>query len=443
MILFIVLKIKEISVFKQYKFFNRNKTTKMKNNIIMLLRNIARLLVALVFLFSGIVKGIDPLGSAYKFGDYFVALNLSFLQDLALPLSIMMNAAEFLIGFALLLNLRTRFAAWMLLVFMSFFTLLTLYVAIANPVSDCGCFGDAVKLSNWGTFYKNVVLMLLTLFIFFQRKYFKSLLSTISQWLLASIAAVMFVYFSAGSLQHLPIYDFRPYKVGKNITEQTIIPEGALQDEYQTLLFYQKDGVTKEFTLENYPWEDSTWIFVETKSKLIKEGYKPPIHDFSFRSLDGNDVTDLILNDPNFSFFICAYNLNKANSDGLKKLNSLFRYAKKNNLNFFFVTASAESTIEKVKKDLQLEYDFYLGDETAIKTIIRANPGVLMLRQGTVYAKWNANSLPDLNSIDPEKLDVLALTQLKNNVQQFNLLFYLAVFVIIIFGAYRYLKSKV
>jgi len=259
------------------------------------LRITGRIIVGLVFIFSGIVKAIDPLGSAYKFHDYFLAFNLAFLDWLALPLAIVLCAAESLAGFSVLSGIRHKTGIWTVLLLMAVFTPLTLVLALTNPVSDCGCFGDAVHLTNWQTFGKNIVILALALPVFAARKKSVQLFRSSKEWMIIAVAGLLFILFALFNLRYLPLVDFLPYKKGTLIAEKMIVPQGAPLDEYSTSFIYEKDGVRKEFTLENYPANDSTWIFIDQKSQLVKKGYIPPIHDFSIRTLEGNDITDQIL----------------------------------------------------------------------------------------------------------------------------------------------------
>ncbi|MCK4630792.1 MAG: DoxX family protein, partial [Bacteroidales bacterium] len=225
-----------------------------------------RIVIGAIFVFSGFIKGIDLQGSAIKFDDYFVAFGMDFLIPASLPLATFMVSTEFIIGISLLFGYRTYWGAWGVLIFMAAFTPLTLGLALFNPVSDCGCFGDAIVLTNWQTFWKNVVLMIMVLLIFYHRKKFKPAYPAITDWSILVVIFVLFTGFSLYSYRHLPMIDFRPYNAGTNIPEKMKIPADAPVDEYETILIYEKNGIRKEFNLENFPWQDSTWSFVEQKS---------------------------------------------------------------------------------------------------------------------------------------------------------------------------------
>lgn len=245
------------------------------------LRNFSRIITGIIFIFSGFVKVIDPLGSAYKFTDYFTALSLDFLIQGALVFAIIMSVAELIIGIALLFNLVPKLASWGLLLFMGFFTPLTLWLAAANPVSDCGCFGDALILTNWQTFYKNLIILAFTIIVFISRKKFKPLYNSFFQWSLGVGFVIVSTFLAIYCIRNLPVIDFRPYHIGANIPEGMLIPQDqkANKDIYESTFIYEKDGKQQEFTPDKLP--DTTWKFIDAKHVLLKEGYKPPIHDFT------------------------------------------------------------------------------------------------------------------------------------------------------------------
>lgn len=371
------------------------------------LRILSRIITGAVFVFSGFVKGIDPLGFTYKFHDYFTAFGIDFLNPIALPLSILLSAAEFTIGVSMLIGYRPKFGAWGVLLFMGFFVPLTLILAITNPVSDCGCFGDAIVLTNWETFFKNLILLVFVLVVFLARKRYKPVYSSSAEWGILGTFFLLFIALSVYSYRHLPFLDFRPYTIGTNIPEKMEIPEGAPTDEYETILIYEKDGFQKEFTMDNFPWQDSTWTFVDQQSFLIKEGYVPPIHDFEIISQDGYNVTDQVLSNPEYSFLVVSYNMSEANKEGLQKASDLSLYCTVNDYPFYLLTASLASEVNQLKQDLNLNFNVSNTDETALKTVIRSNPGFLLIRQGVILGKWHYRDFPG-----PDKWNDLALPQL-------------------------------
>jgi len=305
---------------------------------------IFRLIVSFTFIFSGFVKLVDPLGSSYKFQEYFGSdvLNLEFLIPYALPFSILLIVAELLLGVMLLLGYLPKFTVWSLLVMILVFLFLTWYSAYYNKVLDCGCFGDALKLSPWDTFYKNVVLLVLILVLLFGTKYIRPLINlSFAKWA-TFLFFVVFLYITYHVLVHLPIIDFRPYAIGKNI------PEGMKH----------------------------------TGPEL------PPIHDFYLENMEGNNLTDEVLTTDK-SMLIVAYNLDKSDRQGFANIKEVTDKANKNGYKVYLLTASLEEDFLDIKDEFDLNFDMLFCDETTLKTIIRANPGILTLQKGTVTGKWN------------------------------------------------------
>lgn len=356
--------------------------------------HIARLITGLVFMFSGIVKGIDPLGFAYKITDYFHAFHLMHFDSLAVTLSFLACGAEFIIGAALVLNIAPRIFSWFLLGFMVFFTVLTFVLALTNPVTDCGCFGDAIKLTNWQTFYKNLVLLPLSILVVVRSKELGN--NSISRNFAFFVLSVgLFAFISGYSYQYLPILDFRPYSVGTYLPENMSVPEGMPKDEYETILVYQKDSVKKEFTMANYPWQDSTWKWKETRTILKKKGYQPAIHDFILTDSLGNDFTSELLDDTSFTIMMIAHNISKTNELGLLKAVPLANLAKHNSsIKFVALSATAQEQTDALVNKLHLNYRFGSADETMLKTVIRANPGFLLMHKGTVLGMWSWRDVP-------------------------------------------------
>jgi uncharacterized membrane protein YphA (DoxX/SURF4 family) len=357
------------------------------------LRNISRLIVGVVLIFSGFVKGIDPLGSAYKFQDYFAAFGMDFFDPLAMPLGVLLSTFEFVLGAALMLNIRSRITSWVVLIFMGFFTVLTLYLALENPVHDCGCFGDAIVMTNWETFWKNVVIMAFVAILFIERRHFKNVYSRVQQWGLLASTTLIMLAFTFYSYHHLPIFDFRPYNIGTHIPSKMEIPEDAPQPEYKTILKYKKNGEIREFTVDSLP--DSTWQWVETENIQISKGYTPPIEGFSITTLDGSDITDIVLNEEDYTFLLIAYDLKKANRSDMKEVKKLSELCRNNNqCQFIALTASTESDIEKFREATDVQFPFYHTDEITLKTVIRSNPGLMLINNGTILDKWHHNDIP-------------------------------------------------
>ena len=371
---------------------------------------ISRGILGLAFIFSGFVKGVDPMGSAYKFTDYFTAFGVDFLEFLAMPMAFILSAAEFLIGISLLLNLKFRLGAWLVLIFMSFFTILTFILALTNPVSDCGCFGDAIIMTNWQTFLKNIILLPFAFSVFWFRRKQPEGFTALNSWMGLLVFALCFLWMELHVYRHLPWMDFRPYKVGANIPEKMVLPEGVPQDEYQTFLYYEKEGKVQEFTEENFPWQDTTWKYVDARHIMISKGYEPPIHDFSIMDAFGTDITSAVLADPGFSFLLISDHLEEAHRGALRYAEELSTYCDATGHSFYCITASGDAVIRELQEELGLGFGINIMDETTLKTIIRANPGLLLLQEGTILAKWHHNDFPPAEEITTRTLSFV-LTQ--------------------------------
>ena len=371
------------------------KQSKAKSNLLL----IARIIFGLVFLFSGFVKAVDPLGTAYKISDYLEAFSLTPLDFLAFPAALMLIAAEFTIGFNILFNVHLKGTTWVASLFMLVMTPVTLYLAISNPISDCGCFGDAIVMTNWQTFYKNVVLCIILAIIALLQKQSRPWLSNWGAWIVTLLPILISFAISIYCYNLLPVLDFRPYKKGNNIIEGMQIPEDAPLDKYETTFFYEKDGIEQAFTLDNYPAEDSTWTFVRQESKLIEQGYVPPIHDFSIVTEDG-DITDLILEDAGYTLLVISHKVEKAATKNIKCVKSTIANAKKAGANVIWLTSSYSDEIEEFKTQYGIEDTFGATDDITLKTIVRSNPGLVLIKDATVIEKWHHNALPSKDKLN-------------------------------------------
>jgi uncharacterized membrane protein YphA (DoxX/SURF4 family) len=357
-----------------------------------IIRMLSRIILGLVFIFSGVVKAIDPLGSAYKFHDYFQAFNLGFLYNLSIPLAILLCLAEFISGFSVISGIKYKTGLWGVLLLLSVFTPLTFILALTNPVSDCGCFGDAIHLTNWQTFGKNLILFALLLIAFSGKNKTAKASVKKTDWAILTIVSVAFILFSLANLRYLPVMDFLPYNKGTKIADKMIIPEGAEVDKYETTFIYEKDGISKEFTLSNYPANDSTWKFVEQKSIMIKKGYTPPIHDFLVTSLSGEDLTQKILNEQGYSLIMVSKKLSEARHSSLSEGFKLGNFCMANNIGFYILTASGKEEVNGYDNGLT----FCSADETTLKTMVRANPGYILIKDGIILEKWSWANVPKI-----------------------------------------------
>ena len=368
-----------------------------------ILVNIARLIVSATLIFSGFVKAIDPLGFQYKIQDYVAAVtdayNIGFFHDWgSLIAAVILSVIEFLLGINLLFAIDRRVTSKVTWLFMFVMTCITVWIFIDNPVSDCGCFGEAITLTNGETLLKNIILLVLTTIIAYKPMKLPRLISRHNQWIISNYSALFLLALSVYCLYKLPVIDFRPYHVGANIPQGMEIPKGAEQPQFETKLIYEKDGQKKEFTMESLP--DSTWTFVDSNSKQVSEGFVPPIHDFSI-SYNGEDITEDILADPSYTFLLIAPHLETADESQFGKINIIADYAKRKGYRFLGLTASNEKAIAHWTDITGAEYEFANTDETTLKTIVRSSPGLLLIKNGTIYQKWSHNILPKLDEKSP------------------------------------------
>ncbi len=412
-----------------------------KSHVLKALMNSSRILVGAVFVFSSFVKGIDPLGSMYKFNDYFIAFKIGFLEPVSLILAFLLAVVEFSIGIALILGFRMKIVSRVLMVFMSFFTILTLVLALTNPVSDCGCFGDAVVMTNWQTFWKNVVLMFFTLVIFYCRNWYGDLFPPPREWTVLSVFALIFFITGFWCYRTLPVIDFRPYRIGTNIPDKMVVPEGSTEDVYKTYLYYEKNGEVQEFTEENFPWQDTTWKFVDSKHVLVSKGYEPPIHDFTIVDRQGNDITDLVLSDRDYSMLLISQDITGAGMEALRKANKLAVHCQSMGCSFYCLTASPETHIKRVEQEIMPVFDFYTTDEITLKTIIRSNPGLMLIREGTILAKWPSVNLPSPGELEKGYLSA-SLTRVHGQRKAFVVAFFVAVLFLLIRLTFYILRPK-
>lgn len=445
-----------------------------------MLNRISRILVGSLFIVSGLIKANDPIGFSYKLNDYFApgVFNMPWLDNYALALSVIICVAEIVLGVAILFGARMKLASWSLLILMIFFTFLTGYTAIANwffdnyesatthffegvfgfnaradisYMKDCGCFGDAIKLTPWQSFLKDAVLLIFTVIIFKFRNTTKpeefktdainlsistalvalfsigmvswmfpiwfSLVTFIvllaiknlmkhkaKDWVMAIGATIIATWFSLHCIQHLPIKDFRPYQIGNNISELKECPPDAPQDIYEDTWFYEVNGVVNEYTTAQAPWNIPDAKYVNRETELIFKGCEPPIHDFFLEAEDGTDYTEDLLAEE-FMLLVVSYNLNEANTEEQNKINAIYEASNNDGGPYLYgLAANVWDEVNAYKVANDVTYDILTGDATMLKTIIRANPGLVLLNHGTVIGKWHFNDIPTYEEIKAQFL---------------------------------------
>jgi len=312
---------------------------------------LSRILVGALFIFSGFVKLVDPIGSQYKFQEYFSesVLNMEFLIPYALPFAILLIVAEILLGVMILIGYKSKLTVWSLFLLTLIFLFLTWYSAYYNKVTDCGCFGDAIKLSTWETFYKNVILIALIVLLLIKVAHIKPVFKGNVPKVITFLSLAVFLYIVQHVLTHLPLIDFRAYAIGKNISEGMVYPE---------------------------------------------DGSIPPVHDFMLEDAQADLAPELLKKEK--VMLVIIYNLDKVDVNGFPAIKEMTTKAKKKGYTVYGVSASFSDELLLAKEKYNLPFDFLFCDETTLKTIIRANPGVVILNKGTVVEKKHWGDIDEI-----------------------------------------------
>ena len=383
-----------------------------------MMTHIARALTGGVFIFSGFIKANDPLGFSYKLEEYFEVFKgdtgwsvFDVFAQYALELAIFICALEMILGFTLWIGYKVRWTLWLLLVQIIFFTFLTFYSACFNKVTHCGCFGDFIPLRAWQSFWKDIVLLFLITILWVTQVNIRALFVPLFSHTISVIAMVVSFYIPFYAYHHLPYFDFRPYHKGANILEKMKPGKNYQPPVYETRLKYQhlKTGEIKDFTLKDYPWQDTlTWKWVSTENILVKEAVDAPqISDFTIKTLDEETITDSLLNYPNYQFWVICYDLKKTNTDEetIAKLKDLQTLASKDRVPVLFITSSGKEEIEAFKQKTGLKSSTFLNaDGIVLKTMIRSNPGIILVKHATIIDYWHYNDLPSYSVIKTESM---------------------------------------
>ncbi|MES2574490.1 MAG: BT_3928 family protein [Bacteroidota bacterium] len=357
----------------------------------------SRLFVGILFIISGLIKLNDPIGFSYKLQEYFSepVFNMPFFVPYALAIALFIVILEVVLGVMLLIGYKSKFTIWLLLLLIIKFTFLTFYSAYFDVVKDCGCFGDALHLTPWQSFTKDIVLLFFILILFFNKKLIKPLFVNPIQNIIALTSFILCSFMAYWVINHLPLKDFRPYKVGTNIKTDMSIPDDAPKSVVEMIFIYKVNGVDKEFTEKDLMSIPEGATFVDRKDKIIVQGYVPPIHDFKLE-LNGEDQTEIVLAKEK-ALLIVAYDLEKANLEALQKLDKFYKDASAKGYYVALLTGSSSELIEATKKKYGFAFDFLFADATTLKTIERANPSFVILNYGTVKQKAHYNDIEDLN----------------------------------------------
>ena len=370
--------------------------------------NIKRVIVGLLFIFSGLIKANDPLGFGYKLQEYFEVFHISFLNDYAVLLAILLCTLEIVLGALLLFGFWSSKVAWGLLLIIIFFTFLTFYSAFFEVVTSCGCFGDAIPLTPWQSFSKDIILLSLILQLFLRRnEILPVIVGKKAQKFIAALVLILSLGFGLFTYSYLPILDFLPYKIGNNIPQLMITPPGAAPDVYEITynLKNKSSDDTKSMTDKEYLktqiWKDNNWeIIGDPVSKLIKKGFDLKIKDLKITDNQGTDYNHEILENPYYNLVIVAYDLSKTDATGIGNLNALAINAAENyNIRTVLLTSNSAQDAELFSKKNKLVMEVFYADGIPLKSMVRANPGVLLLKNGTVINKWHFRNMPSYNEL--------------------------------------------
>lgn len=344
---------------------------------------VCRLLVGALFIFSSFTKGVDPLGTKYKMLDYLSVYGMTWLNDFAMILAVVMILAEFIVGICLMTNILPRLATLGATLLMLFFTTTTLFDAVYDLVPDCGCFGTAVKMTNWQTFYKNLVIDAVLIPLILNNKQLKNRLSVPKQFLIAGVFALAFLGFEIYNYRHLPVVDFMNWKVGKQMKVEPT-EASRIYLKYRN----KATGETKEYLSPDYPWNDSVWM---SQWEFVDQRVEGDNNYLGFSALDeyDDDVTDMILNTENL-FMFTSHDLSKVTEKEWEKIKEITETAEAKGFTVVWTVADTPDVIEQLRSKYAFFNEVYYGDELEIKTIVRFNPGLIWLDNGLVKDKWSA-----------------------------------------------------
>jgi len=360
---------------------------------------LSRVLLGLLFIYSGFVKGVDPVGTEYRIVDYFIAFGTDWAFPLALPLSVLMNSVEFVLGILLLLNVGMQITSWLVMLMMAVFTVVTFNDALYSPVPDCGCFGDAFVISNWQTFYKNLIIDALLLIVLFSRNRVGKCFRFKTEWAILLVSIFGFIIFEIYNIRHLPIIDFRNWKVGN-----AMVNENPLPMKYYLTYKNIETGEEMEYLSPDYPYNDSAWIARWEFVNQRVEDPNPKLHDLRIENEDGIDYTNQIIANPGFQFIVVAYDLPKSNLKYMDMLNGIFQVSDELGFSLVVITSSLPQEAQQFKENYLQDANFYYADDVTLMTMIRSNPGLILLKNGVIRAKWHYNDIPSVPDIKQEFL---------------------------------------
>ena len=372
------------------------------------LLNFSRIFVGILFIFSGLIKANDPLGFGYKLQEYFEVFHLNFLSGSATGIAILLCTLEIVLGALLILGFWSRKVSWGLLLLIIFFTLLTFISAAFKVVTSCGCFGDAIPLTPWQSFSKDLILLVLIGYIFFYRESILPLINKVAfQKYIAISIAIISLLFGLYTYDFLPILDFLPYKVGAHIPSLMVIPAGEKPDEFE-IMYHLKNKKTKEEKdlsdkayLKTEIWKDESWEIVgEPSKRLVKKGFDPKIKDLIISDASGTDYTKELIENPYYNLIFVAYNLKDVNFKAVGDLNALALNATQQfNIRSVLLTSNSAQDAEAFIKKTNLFSEVFYADAVPLKSMVRANPGVMLMKNGVVINKWHFHNVPSFEQL--------------------------------------------
>lgn len=362
--------------------------------------SLIRIILGCVFIFSGFVKGVDPIGTEYRIIDYFIAFETDWAIPAALPLSVILNATEFVLGALLIFNVNIRLTSWLIMLMMAVFTVTTINDALYNPVEDCGCFGEAIILTNWQTLYKNLVIDALLIIVFIARNRTIRWFGKAAEWSIFIIIGFGFLGFEIYNIRHLPVIDFRAWKAGNKMVNKNSLPL-----KYYLTYTNKKTGEEKEYLSPDYPYNDSVWM---SKWEFVRQRVvdpNPKIHDLTIEDENGNDYTSRIIENRDYQFILVAYNLSETSLKKITQIRNFISQGINEDISFVVLTSSLPEEVIQFKQTNNLEADFYFADDIELMTIIRSNPGLILLKDAVVIKKWHYNDFPTFEEFHRKFVD--------------------------------------
>ena len=368
---------------------------------------LCRFLVGVLFIISGLIKSNDTIGFAYKLEEYYQVFGTEFLISSTVIQAMAICIVEVVLGVMLLIGYRKKLTLFLLMSMIVFFTFLTFYSAYYNKVTDCGCFGDALHLTPWQSFGKDIALLLLISVLVIGHKHIKPLFGYKTSNVVLGIALVINIAFPVYTFNYLPVIDFRPYAIGNDIIEQM---NGGRPGKFDTRFIYKNLQTGKDEELSKPPYTDTInweidslkWKFVDTKQIVLDPGELAPIHDFSIADVEGNDYTDDFLKHDSLQFFLVSYDLNKANIGIQPTINEFALACEKAGIPFIGLTSNTPEKIDEFRHEVQAPYPYYITDATQLKTMIRSNPGLMLLKGSKILNMWHHHSFPSFEEFRKE-----------------------------------------